>query len=105
MQQRESAFQRPLQDLLAVWLPHMVLLAAVMMGACYLYDSTMKMLLYAVVPESHKNWISFGILWMQELWLLQFALGIIVPMWQFEVIAFGLVNNSLTAIADTAFAK
>ena len=65
----------------------------------------MRMLLYSAVPESHKNWISFGILRMKELWLFLFASGIIVPVWQLQVIAFDLVNNSLTAVVDSAFAK
>lgn len=72
-QQRQSPLQRSLHDRIAIWLPHMVMLAAVIVGTCYLYDSTLKMLLYSALPESHKNGVSFGILWVEEVRLLLFG--------------------------------
>ena len=65
----------------------------------------MRMLLYSALPENHKNWISCGILWMEEVRLILFAAGFVVPVWQLQVIAFDLVNNGLKAVADSAGAK
>ena len=83
----------------------MVLLAAAMIGSCYLYDSTMRMLLYSVLPESQQNWISFGVLWAEEVRTVLFAGGVAILVWQLQVISFDLVNKSLTAVADSAEAK
>ena len=42
---------------------------------------------------------------MEEVRLILFAAGFVVPVWQLQVIAFDLVNNGLKAVADSAGAK
>ena len=105
MQQRQSPLQRSLQDLIVIWLPNMIVVATLMIGACYLYDSTMKMLLYSALHESQKNWISFGILWIEEMQFIIFAASVAVPVWQLQVISFDLLNSRLTSVVDSAMAK
>ena len=105
MQQRQSPLQRSLQELIVIWLPHMIVAGAPMIGACYLNDSTIKMLLYSALHESQKNWISFGILWIEEVRFMIFAAGVAVPVWQLQVISFDLLNSRLTSVVDSAMAK
>ena len=104
-QQHHSLRQRSLQDLIAIWMPHMVLMAAVTVGACYLYDPTMKQLLYSALPESYKNWVSFGILWTEEVRLTLFATGLAIPVWQVQILAFDLATEKLRAVGDATLAK
>ena len=94
----------PLQDLIAIWLPYMVLLAVVMIGACYLYYPTMRLLLYSALPPSYQNWWIFTILWMEEMRLLILALGTVVPVWQLQIIAFNLIHSSLQAMTNPTLA-
>ena len=90
-----------LQDFIAIGMPYLVLLAAGMIGACIIYDPTMKLLLYSALPERYQNWLSFGILWVEELRLMIFGSGIGVPVWQLQIIAFDTVNNNLQAMMDS----
>ena len=72
------------------------------MGASFIYDPTMRCLLYSALPECLKNRLSFWICFAEEMrFLLMFA-GIFVPTWQLQVIAFDLVNSRLNLIVDAA---
>ena len=98
---RRRVLQSPLQDLVAIWLPYLVLLAAVMVGACYLYDPTMRLLLYSALPGSYQNWWIFTILWVEEVRLLILASGTVVPVWQLQIIAFDLIHHSLQSLTNS----
>ena len=64
---------------------------AVITRGCYIRHVVgATMLLYSAVPESHKNWISCGILWTQELWSFPFGSGIVVSPRQLMVTALDL---------------
>ena len=94
-----------LQELIAILIPYMIALAAVVIAACILYDPTMKMLLYSSVPHSYKNWFSFGICFVEETRLLLMCVGINVPVFQLQLIAFELINSRLEEILHSVQTK
>ena len=91
-----------MQDLIAVSIPYMTLLNVPIIGASFIYDPTMRSLLYSALPECLKNRLSFWICFAEEMRFLLIFAGIVAPTWQVQVIAFDLVNNRLNIIADTA---
>ena len=94
-----------LQDLIAILIPYMIALAAVVVAACILYDPTMMMLLYSAVPQSYKNWFSCGICFVEETRLLLIFVGINVPTFQLQMIAFELLNCTLEEILHSVQTK
>lgn len=86
---------RSLQDLIAIFLPYMTSLVAVMMGACYVYDPGMKLLLYSSLPENFQNWFFFGIFLVEEMRFLMMIVGILVPAFQLQVIGIDAINHNL----------
>ena len=87
-----------LQDLIVLFLPHMILLAAVLIGACCVYDPTMRLLLYSALPESYQSWLLFGICFVEELRFMLMMISIAIPVWQMQVMSFDLVNTALEVI-------
>ena len=73
-------------------------LIAMLIGACILYDSTMNMLLYYVLPASLQNDLTFGICFAEEMRLLIVSIGVAIPAWQRQIIAFDLINSKLHKI-------
>ena len=91
-----------MQDLIAIGLPYMVLLTLPVCWASFIYDPTMRVLLYSALPECYKNRLSFWICFVEEMnFLLMFA-GLAIPIWQMQVISFDLVKRNLDILTDTA---
>ena len=90
--------QFSLQDLIAIFMPYMVLLAVPVISSSFIYDPTLRLLLYAVLPESFKTWPWFGLCFIEEVHLLTMFVSIATPAWQLQVISFDLVNKSLETI-------
>ena len=89
---------RSLQELIVICLPAMCIPTVSAIAACFLYDPGMKVLVFSVLPEKHKNWLSFGVCWLEELRMLFMIVGIAVPVFQVQVITFDVLNYSLEAI-------
>ena len=89
---------RSLQELIAISLPAVSLITITAIGACFIYDPEMKLLLYSALPENCKNWLSFLVCWVEEMRMLCMGVGIASPLLQLQVIAFDLLNVSLEAI-------
>ena len=85
-----------LQDLIAIVMPYMTPVVIAMIAGCMLYDPTMKMLLYSGLPGQYQSWASAVICFAEEMRFLVILVGVAVPIWQFQVIAFDLVNRKLT---------
>ena len=83
------------QDLIAVSLPYMVLFGLPIIAASFVYDPTMRALLYSALPECWKNHLSFWICFGEEARFLLMFTAICVPTWQLQVISFDSVNSSL----------
>ena len=86
---------RSLQDLIAIYLPYMIMAADMIILMCYVYDPAMNFLLYASLPDRFRNWFTFGLCMVEEVRLFIILGGTKVPVWQLQVTAFDLVNNSL----------
>ena len=69
-----------------------------MIGACIVYEPTMKMLLYAAVPAPYQNSLTFWICFAEEMRFLVICIGIAIPTFQRQVIAFDLINTNLEDI-------
>ena len=91
-----------LQDLIAIWFPHMSILAVFIIVACMVYDPTMKMLLYTALPEKYKNRLSFGICILAELRFLIIITGLAVPTLQRQIVAFQDLDQALQALVNPA---
>ena len=68
------------------------------MAASFLYDPGSSVLMYSALPETLKNWLSFCICWLEELHMLFMFVGIAGPVFQVQVIAFDLLEDSLERI-------
>ena len=89
--------EHSVQDLIAIYLPHITITTAAVIGGCYLYDPSMKILLYSALAEKYQNWLSYGICFVEEIRFLARLLGTVVTAWQIQLLAFELVTNELDA--------
>ena len=80
----------------------MSILAVFIIVACMVYDPTMKMLLYAALPEKYQNWLSFGVCILEEIRFLFIITGLAVPTLQRQIVAFQDVHKALQALVDSA---
>ena len=90
-----------LQDLIAIYLPHMALCALVVIAISFINDPTMKLLLYSALPLNCRNWLSFGLCFLEDMRLVIICAGMLLSTWQFQVIAFQTVSNVLEDIKMT----
>ena len=91
------------QDLIAIYVPHMIIFgAALLIGCCYIYDPTLRLLLYSALPERYQNWLTFTMCLAEEIRLLLICSGVVVPVLQLQVISFDKVNVELEAIISSA---
>ena len=97
--------QYSLQDLIGILMPYMVLLAVPVISLAFVYDPTLRILLYALLPESLKTWPWFGVGFIEEVHFLTRMVCIAVPVWQLQVISFDLVNKSLETVIASSTLK
>ena len=55
----ERMLEYSFQELITVYVPHVVLVAVAVVGACYVYDPSLRLLLYSALPERHQSWLAF----------------------------------------------
>lgn len=80
----------------------MAFLAVLVISASMVYDPTMKLLLYAMMPESYQTWPYFWACLTGELHFLVMFAAIATPTWQLQVISFELLNGNLQTILSQA---
>ena len=90
---KNKLWERSLQDLIAIYVPYMIMAGVVTILACFTYDPTMKYLLYNALPETRKNWITFWICMLEEIRVLLVDSGLVISVFQVQVIAFDLVKS------------
>ena len=78
----------------------MVILAGFTMLACYIYDPSMKLLLYSGLPASFQNPVTFWLCMMEEVHFFVRCTSMAVHMWQLQVIAFDLGNSNVAGIIE-----
>ena len=101
----QKLMAQSLQDLIGVRLPYLVLPLTPIICASLVYDPTMKLLLYAMIPEVSKGRAWFCACLMAEAYFIFMITAIALPAWQVQVIAFELVNHKLQAIFATTTKK
>ena len=87
-----------LQEHLALWIPHIILSTIVLVLACFLYDPTLKLLLYSAIPERYQNWLSFGICYLEEARFILIQAGLEIPVCQLQLTTFEDINMNLTPL-------
>ena len=90
--------QCSLQDLIVLFLPYSFACGTVALVSLYLYDPTIKLLVYASLPRGYQNWLTLGICLLLELQSMLFCLGTLGTTWQLQVISFDLINERLHAM-------
>ena len=93
--------EKSLQDLIAIFLPYMALLAVLVIGACYALDPTMKLLLYSALPARYQNCLTFAICLLEEIRILGIFAGTVTPVFQSQIIAFDLVSDNLECLTES----
>ena len=83
---------RSLQDLIAIGMPYMLMMSVPIICASFVYDPTMRVLLYAMLPENWKTGPWFWACFAEELHFVVTFITITGPAWQLQVISFELVN-------------
>ena len=83
------------QDLIAICEPYMVALAVPAISASYVYDPSMRLLLFTALPSHLQNWATFGLCLLEEVRFLLMFLIIGVPILQAQVITIDLVSSRL----------
>ena len=97
--------ERSPQDLIALGLPYMFIISILIISVSFAYDPTMKLLLYALVPETWKTWPwVWGCFTVEFHFFVMFA-PIACPTWQLQVISFELINMNLGTIVSTAMKR
>ena len=84
-----------LQDLIAIFLPHILLIAVLFITASLVCYPTMTGFLYSVLPESWKTWPWFLAFLLMEIRSMTMVLAVLSQALQIHVVAFDLVNWSL----------
>ena len=84
-----------MQDLIAIGLPYMGIMAILVICAALVYDPSMRLLLYTALPSRLQNWATFGLCLLEEIRFLVVFAAIGIPVLQLQVIIF---NNILLLI-------
>ena len=84
-----------LQDLIAIFLPQVTVITGALIILSTIYDPTMTVFLYSMLPQSYKTWPWFFACLFEELRLMTVMAAIAVPALQTQVIAFEFVNTRL----------
>ena len=92
---------RSLQDLIAIYLPHMLSSSGVAIAACFILDPTMNLLLYSALPVNYQNWFTFGICFLEEIRFLGTIIATAAPVWQFQIMAFDMISSNLEHVVKS----
>ena len=76
----------------------MVITSGSAVAVCFFYDPTMNFLLYSGLPDQYKNWATFWVCMMEEIRLVMMVVGTVTPVYQLQVIAFDLANDTLKEV-------
>ena len=94
----EQLRQYSLQDLLAIFIPHMLVACVVLMLTVCMYDSTMKFLVYSILPESKKTWLWFVICSLEEVRFFMFWFVVSAPVFQIQLVSFENLKSALQTL-------
>ena len=93
--QQQRLYERSLQDLIAIYLPLMVIIGESSILACFIYDPSMSLLLYSGLPATYQNSLTFWTCMVEEARYLTVFSGIAITALQLQVIAFDLVTKNV----------
>ena len=84
-----------LRDLIAVCLPYTGIIALVAIIAAFVYDPSMRLLVYVALPSHLQNWATFGFCLLEEIRFAVICIATVVPILQIQVISFDIVTEKL----------
>ena len=96
-----SLYSRPLEDLIAIFLPHVIVASFAFILLIFVYEPSISFLLYSAVSTKYKSWFTFATCMMEEVRFVMFIIGIIVPIWQLQVVAFEDISCNLKDMIDS----
>ena len=96
---------RKLQDLIAMYLPNILVTIGLPVLACYVYMPGPKFLLYSVLPSSQQNWLTFTVFIVEEVRYLFQLLGLSCSVYQHQVIAYELITQELEQVVETVLKR
>ena len=87
-----------LEDLIAIYLPYMLILEGGLVLVSLFYDPTTTLFLYSKLPESYRTWPWLLACLLEEIRSMAIIIAILVPAEQIKVLAIGLVRMSLEEV-------
>ena len=84
-----------LQDLIAKNLSYMNVFCAALIVATYVYDPSMRLLLYSALPSRLQNWATFGLCLLEEIRFVLICVATGGPMFLLHTISFELICTQL----------
>ena len=73
----------------------MIVVSFALILLVFIYEPSISFLLYSALPAEYKSWWAFLACMMEEVRFVMFIIGIIVPIWQLQVMAFEDINCNL----------
>ena len=89
-----------LQDLIALYAPHMVFPAALAVMACFFHTPKMKLLLYAAVPEQFENPVLFALCMAEDIRCVVLEATTAMTVFPIQVLTFDAIKLSLSELAQ-----
>ena len=87
-----------MQDLIALGSPYISVSSVAVISATYVYDPSMRLLLYSALPTNIQNWAIFGLLLVEEVRLMMINITAATLIFQMHVTSFDLVSNRLLVL-------
>lgn len=90
--------ERPVQELMVIYLPHVVIPTVTVFISAYPFDVTMKFLIYSSMTESIQKITTFAPFLVEEYVYMNFLATIYTTTLQINLIMFLKVNESLNSL-------
>ena len=98
-------FQRSLQDLVALYAPHMVIAGGLTGFLCFLYAPTLSAWLYSSVPAKYQGYTWFAVCLVVEAHWLSFVAIHSSSSFQIHVVFFDGIHRELQMVARSVISK
>ena len=90
---------------MAIFLPHAILASFALILLSFIYEPSINLLLYSALPKQLQSQLTFWACLVEEVRFILFIVGIIVPIWQLQVMAFEDINCKLKEILNSHTAE
>lgn len=91
-----------LQNLVALYAPHMAMAGALSHFPCYLYDPTMKGLLYSALPTHCQTPARFSVCLLAEAHYMVYVVSVASPVFQLHIVICDAITQGLKMLTQSA---